>query len=104
MAWVVVCPSGDVRQGAIKRQRLENGDAVALTRLADDRIVAFHNACPHFGGPLGVGKLHENSVICPWHFFRFNLLTGKAEGADASIMQLKLYSVEENNSAVLIEV
>ena len=104
MAWAVACRSSEVRNGAIKRCRLDNGDPLALTRLNTGDAAAFHNSCPHFKGPLGSGKLHADSIICPWHFFRFDLLTGKAVGAGASIMKLKLYSVREKDGDVLIEV
>ncbi len=103
MAWVVACPSTDVKRGVVKRQRLENGEPVGLTRLKNNSVVVFHNNCPHFKGPLGLGKLHEDSIVCPWHFFRFDLATGKAEGTDASIMHLKLYQVEEKNGEIFIE-
>lgn len=104
MAWVVACASGEVQQGALKRLRLDNGDPIVLTRLANQQAVAFHNECPHFKGPLGSGRLHGDSIVCPWHFFRFDLATGAAAGTDASIMKLKLYPVREADGGVLVEI
>ena len=103
MAWMVACQSDEVKKGAFKRQRLANGDPIGLTRLEDNRVVAFHNECPHAKGPLTAGKLHGDEIVCPWHFFRFNLATGKAEGTPESIMHLKIYQIEEKDGQVLIE-
>lgn len=34
--------------------------------------------CPHNGGPLEQGWLREGrTVTCPWHWFRFDLQTGR---------------------------
>jgi len=103
MVWMVACPSGEVTKGAIKRQRLDNGDPIGLTRLEDNHVVAFHNQCPHAKGPLTAGKLHGDEIVCPWHFFRFNLATGQAVGTPASIMHLKTYRVDEKDGQILIE-
>lgn len=103
MVWLVACSSMEVSKGAIKRQRLANGDPIGLTRLEDNRVVAFHNQCPHAKGPMTAGKLHGDEIVCPWHFFRFNLVTGKAEGTPASIMRLKTYPIDEKDGHILID-
>ncbi|XP_002131053.2 Rieske domain-containing protein-like [Ciona intestinalis] len=59
---------------------------------------AINATCPHAGGPLDVivdledlVKREEPHVICPWHHFSFNLLTGKAEeGLQAETYQVKV--------------
>jgi len=102
MAWTTICRSDEMPAGSIKRKRLPNGDPIAVARLQDERLVAFHNECPHFKGPLGVGTLRDTTIICPWHFFRFDLITGKPVGAGESIMKLKLYEVREQNGEVAV--
>lgn len=102
MAWTTICRSGEMLAGSIKRKRLPNGDPVAVARLQDDRLVAFHNECPHFKGPLGIGTIREATIVCPWHFFRFDLITGKAVGAAESVMKLKLYEVREQDGEVAV--
>ena len=102
MAWVTVCPSAEVTAGELKRKRLKNGESIALTRLDDGTAVAFHNDCPHAHGPLGAGRLHGSAVVCPWHFFRFDLTTGAALGTPASIMKMKIYQVRENDGEIQV--
>jgi nitrite reductase/ring-hydroxylating ferredoxin subunit len=40
---------------------------------------AIDNTCPHAGGPLGEGKLCGTAVECPWHGWKFSILTGQRE-------------------------
>ncbi len=41
---------------------------------------AIDNACPHAGGPLGEGKLCEAVVECPWHGWKFSVVSGERIG------------------------
>ena len=52
------------------------------------RVALFHtsagffatdNTCPHRGGPLAEGDLIGDEVICPWHLWNFNVMTGKTD-------------------------
>src|SRR5947207_3066985 len=62
--------------------------------LAGDRRIALYhtalgffatdNTCPHRGGPLGEGDLLGNEIVCPWHFWSFDVTTG-ANVADPSL-------------------
>lgn len=42
----------------------------------DGRFHAIDNACPHRGGPLGDGDLDGSTVTCPWHAWRWDVVTG----------------------------
>jgi nitrite reductase/ring-hydroxylating ferredoxin subunit len=48
---------------------------VALFNV-DGEMRAYENACPHQGGPIGEGWIEAGVVTCPWHAWRFDLLTG----------------------------
>ena len=37
---------------------------------------ALQGVCPHRGGPLGHGALHGTTVVCPWHAWEFDCVTG----------------------------
>jgi nitrite reductase/ring-hydroxylating ferredoxin subunit len=43
---------------------------------AGGEIVAYENACPHQGGPIGEGWIEDGVVTCPWHAWRFDIRTG----------------------------
>ena len=48
---------------------------VAVFEL-DGAYVAYENACPHQGGPIGEGFVENGTVTCPWHAWCFDLHTG----------------------------
>ena len=45
------------------------------------------NRCPHQGGPLGDGQIEGGYVICPWHAYEYDPVTGQppAGFADAAV-------------------
>lgn len=49
---------------------------VLLVRLSDDRVVAFSPLCPHQLGNLADGDCRADTLDCPLHGYRFDLLTG----------------------------
>ena len=55
---------------------------IAVFRTADDKIYAIDDHCPHKGGPLSQGIVHDAAVTCPLHNWAISLETGKALGAD----------------------
>ena len=38
---------------------------------------AIGDICPHAGGSLSQGALHGEMVVCPWHAWEFNCVTGE---------------------------
>lgn len=58
--------------------RLENGrDSFAVVRFSDGRLVAFDDVCPHAGGDLASGEVCHETIVCPWHGWRFRLSDGR---------------------------
>ncbi len=54
-----------------------HGVWIALFNI-DGTFYAIDNSCPHAGGPLGEGKIRDGGIVeCPWHGWRFNVLTGQ---------------------------
>ena len=37
---------------------------------------AIDDMCPHMGASLAAGAVHDGTVICPWHAWRFRLCDG----------------------------
>lgn len=48
--------------------------------------------CPHAGGPLGQGGMHGEMIVCPWHGWEFNCLTG-ANDQDEDLLVEKFQTV-----------
>ena len=55
---------------------------IGLFRTASDKIFAIEDKCPHLGGPLSEGIVHDNCVTCPLHNWVISLESGEAQGAD----------------------
>lgn len=60
---------------------------IAVFRTAENEIFAIEDHCPHKGGPLSQGIIHEKAVTCPLHNWVISLETGKALGADGGEVQ-----------------
>ncbi len=69
----------------------------ATTIKVGDRTIALYhtasgffasdNTCPHRGGPLGEGDIISEEIICPWHLWGFDIVTGECTGnAEVSIV------------------
>ncbi|MBO0664426.1 nitrite reductase small subunit NirD [Jiella sp. MQZ9-1] len=55
---------------------------IAVFRTAEDRIFALADQCPHKGGPLSQGIVHDTSVTCPLHNAVISLQSGEMAGPD----------------------
>jgi nitrite reductase (NADH) small subunit len=59
-----------------KRAFIIEGRKILLCRTSEGWF-ATDNACPHRGGPLVEGDLSGSTLVCPWHFWTFELATGR---------------------------
>jgi len=104
VAQIAVCRIDEVPTDTALCKRLPGGQRVAVARLtgSEPPFAVFENLCPHAQGPLGQGRVRNNAIVCPWHFFRFDLITGKAVGTE-SIMQVRRYPVSVSGDEIRIE-
>ena len=104
MALASFCKLDELAPQTVLCKRLPGIGEVAVVRLAaTGEIVAFEPRCPHARGPLAQGKLKGNVLVCPWHFFPFDLRTGKVAGGE-SILQLERYPVRVEGDEILVDV
>jgi nitrite reductase (NADH) small subunit len=54
------------------------GRDIALFNV-EGTFFAIDNNCKHRGGPLSEGDVEGHVVTCPWHGWRWNLMTGRSE-------------------------
>lgn len=103
MATIPFCKTEDIADSAVFCKRIGGVGEIAVARLSDGSgYVAFEPRCPHARGPLAEGRRNGDVVICPWHFFRFDLKTGKPPGA-TSILELRRYRVTVDENRIFIE-
>lgn len=76
--WIDVCPLDELAPGETKTVYLE-GKMVGLFNVRGE-LYAINNRCTHARGPLSEGQVdaEECSVVCPWHYGKFDLRSGQA--------------------------
>ena len=104
MTQLAVCRIDEVPADRALCKQLPGGPQVAVARIngSDPGFAVFENRCPHAHGPIGQGRVRNNAIVCPWHFFRFDLTTGKPVGTE-SIMQLRRFPVSVRGDEICIE-
>ena len=66
------------------------------------KITALNGTCPHNGGPLGQGAINGPNVVCPWHAWEFDALTGACIHMDGTA--LRRYAVELRGGEIWVEI
>ena len=82
------------------REFMASGRMLCVANV-DDNIYATDNACLHWGGPLGQGRIEDGKIICPWHRWRFDPKTG--EGPARCSGRLALHKVRIEGEDVFVE-
>jgi nitrite reductase/ring-hydroxylating ferredoxin subunit len=78
----------------------EIGDRRVVICNVNGEIHAMDGRCPHRGGPLGQGALHGRMVVCPWHAWEFDCVTGEFD-YNPRVKQAK-FDVRVEQGAVLV--
>lgn len=99
-AWLDIGALADIpRQGA-RVIRTPHG-CIAVFRTDDDAVFAIDDKCPHKGGPLSQGIVHDRAVTCPLHNWVISLETGEAQGADTG--QVRTHRVRAEAGRLLLD-
>lgn len=98
--WVDLCALDDIPQRGARVVKSAAG-CIAVFRTADDCVFALDDRCPHKGGPLSQGIVHDDGITCPLHNWVIDLATGSARGADEG--QTRTYATKVSDGRVLIE-
>ena len=78
----------------------------ALYRIGGE-ILCAQAFCPHLGGPLFQGTLSGATVTCPWHQWRYDLLSGapvdaaRPRGGPGS-EPLRVFAVHVSSAGTLV--
>ncbi|MGD0153371.1 MAG: Rieske 2Fe-2S domain-containing protein [Thermacetogeniaceae bacterium] len=96
---VQVAKLQDVPAGKLKKIDLQ-GRAILLINH-DNSIYAIEEKCTHRGCSLAAGKLVGNSIECPCHQARFNIISGKVTQGPAT-KPLAVYQVAVESGMIAI--
>lgn len=78
------------------------GRSLAIFNLGD-RFHAVENSCPHRGGPLADGIVSGNTVVCPLHAWKIDLVTGSVSKPQESLQCVRTFPVRVEQGVVLVE-
>jgi nitrite reductase (NADH) small subunit len=98
--WVRLCGVHEVPKPGEVVQAEAAGVEICLANI-NGRLSALDNWCPHRRGPLGEGWLEGESVVCPWHSWAFNTVTGIADPPERA--QVAVFPVEVKGDDVLVD-
>jgi len=77
------------------------GSEIAIVNL-DGEFFALDNCCPHEEGPLGEGYVQGGALVCPLHYWEFDVRTG-AYLDDATVC-VKRYETRVEAGVVMVRV
>lgn len=98
--WIWIAPVEDVppREGRVVRAA---GRELAIFNLGH-RFVATANRCPHKGGPLADGIVAGESVVCPLHAWRVNLVDGCVDRPAGAAACVETYPTYVDNGIIVV--
>lgn len=93
--WIEIGALDDIPVLGSRVVRTASGD-IAVFRTGDDEVFALDDRCPHKGGPLSQGIVHNKRVTCPLHNFVIELRSGVAVAPDEGCTRAHPAKVENN--------
>jgi nitrite reductase/ring-hydroxylating ferredoxin subunit len=70
----------------------------------EGKPLAHTTVCPHTLGPLGNAAINNGIIECPWHGYRFDVVTRRCvSGQKCSLAAAPQISVDALNSNVIVE-
>lgn len=99
--WIEIGAVSDV---PVRGSRLiqVSGGAVAVFRTSDDQFFAIDDSCPHLGGPLSQGIVHDQRVTCPLHNLVIDLTSGEGQGPDGGCV--RTYPIDVQEDRILMDI
>ncbi|MEI6217374.1 MAG: Rieske 2Fe-2S domain-containing protein [bacterium] len=82
-------------------RQIEIGDTAIALAFKDGQFSAIAGNCNHVGGPLGLGRIEGDEVVCPWHNWKFHCRSGEG-GCNCSGEKVPTHSVKVENGRVLV--
>ncbi|MEQ1826712.1 MAG: Rieske (2Fe-2S) protein [Pirellula sp.] len=78
------------------------GDRMIAIFNRDGIFHAMDDFCPHMGASLAGGWIEDNTIICPWHAWRFSLNNGC--WVDNPKIKVDIYSVHVVGDEIQVEI
>jgi nitrite reductase (NADH) small subunit len=73
--WVRIGGLSEMPAEGVVKECNALGRSICIARI-DGQLAALDNECPHFGAPLSDGAVEDGRVVCAWHGWSFDPMTG----------------------------
>ncbi len=100
MAFVKVAALGDIPTDSVFEAAV-GGNVYAICNSGGE-LRAFQGECPHAGGPLGEGTIENGRLVCPWHAWEYDCLTG-VNDFDQDV-KLESFPVKTQDGEIYIDI
>jgi nitrite reductase (NADH) small subunit len=77
------------------------GERRAVVCNVEGELHAMDGVCPHRNGPLAQGALHGRMVVCPWHAWEFDCMTGEHDFNPE--LRLRKFAVETREDGIYLD-
>ena len=96
---ITACENIPVREG----RAIQVGNrGLAIFNLGD-RFVATESHCPHRAGPLADGIISGQTVVCPLHAWKFDLVSGTCANHPESHSCLNTFPTRVEGGIIFVE-
>jgi len=99
MVFIEVCSRYGIGKDSSKFININNKE-LALFNI-DNEFFAVDNTCPHQGGSLSEGEIHQEEVTCPLHCWMFNIKSGQCLNIPS--IKVKTYKIKVENEKILVD-
>jgi 3-phenylpropionate/trans-cinnamate dioxygenase ferredoxin subunit len=104
MRWVKLFKSSQEAEMVVpsgKSRTIKIGATKVCLVHGEQKWYAIENDCPHLGDSLAKGTLnHQEEIICPWHSYRFSLISGRE--AQQRCRDAHIYPLREEKDGFFI--
>jgi nitrite reductase (NADH) small subunit len=97
---VKICAKSDLPHVG-EAKEFSAGARTLCVANVDGKICALDNECPHRGGPLAEGMIESGKLICPWHAWAFDPVTG---ASDVSQERVAVYPLTVEGEDVFVKI
>lgn len=96
--WIEIGAASDLAARPVSR--VEAGGLTLAVSFADGAFGVISATCIHKGGPLAEGSLEGPCLVCPWHHWKYDRLTGCLPNRAAGVAA---YDVEVRQGRVFVD-
>ncbi len=100
MAWYKVGESAELSVPFLRK--VNAGGKVLCLVHADEKVFVTTATCPHAGADLSKGWCDNGKLVCPFHRYSYDLITGR--GAVGQNDYIRTYPVEIRADGIYVKI